>query len=286
MRKIREVLRLKAGGFSKRRIAASLGISATAAMECVQRARRAGLTWPLPEWLDDVALELRLYPPPAAKDEQRPLPNCAEIHRELKRPGVTLRLLWEEYRAAHPEGYGYSRFCELFRAWEGRLSPTMRQSHVAGEKLFVDYAGTTLEVIDATTGEVLNAQLFVAALGASSYTWAEATWTQGLSDWIGSHTRAFVFYGGVAAMTVPDYVPGHIIGLMCRPALCGRAPSWPTIAGVRRSFRPHNLQSEVSQFSNAASSRHTGLRGNAAEAATGASQASSAASFERMLISA
>jgi hypothetical protein len=141
-------------------------------------------------------------------------------------------------------------------------------------------------VIDGTTGEVVAAQLFVAALGASSYTWAEATWTQGLGDWIGSHTRAFVFFGGVAAMVVCDYVPGHIIRLMCRPALCGRAPSWPTIARVRRSFRPHKFQSEVSQFSKAASSRHTGLRGNAAEAATGASQASSAASFERMLISA
>src|SRR5277367_5599364 len=105
---------------------------------------------------------------------------------------------------------GYSRFCELFRAWEGRLSPTMRQSHVAGEKLFVDYAGTTLDVIDGTTGEVLNAQLFVAALGASSNTWAEATWTQGLGDWIGSHTRAFVFYGGVAAMTEPDNLKSGI----------------------------------------------------------------------------
>ena len=100
----------------------------------------------------------------------------------------------------------------------------MRQNHVAGEKLFVDYAGTTLDVIDGTTGEVLNAQLFVAALGASSYTWAEATWTQGLGDWIGSHTRAFAFFGGVAAMTVSDYVSGHIIGIMCRSALCGRRP--------------------------------------------------------------
>src|SRR5215471_5187506 len=108
MRKIREVLRLKADGFSKRRIAASLGISATAAMECVQRARRAGLTWPLPENLSDEALERRLYPPTTINDEQRPLPNWAEIHRELKRPGVTLQLLWQEYREQHPNGYGYS----------------------------------------------------------------------------------------------------------------------------------------------------------------------------------
>ena len=120
MRKIREVLRLKAGGFSKRRIAASLGVSATAAMECVQRARRAGLTWPLPEELSDDALEQRLYPPPIVKDEQRPLPNWAEIHRELKRPGVTLQLLWQEYREQHPGGYAYSRFCDFHRAWEKR----------------------------------------------------------------------------------------------------------------------------------------------------------------------
>src|SRR3974390_2444568 len=137
MRKIREVLRLKAGGFSKRRIAASLGISATAAMECVQRARRAGLRWPLPEGLSDDVLEQRLYPPPIVKDEQRPLPNWAEIHRELKRPGVTLQLLWQEYREQHPGGYAYSRFCDFHRAWEKRVSPTMRQTHITGERLFV-----------------------------------------------------------------------------------------------------------------------------------------------------
>ena len=202
MRKIREVLRLKAGGFSKRRIAASLGISATAAMECVQRARRAGLTWPLPEWLDDVALELRLYPPPAAKDEQRPLPNCAEIHRELKRPGVTLQLLWQEYREEHPSGYAYSRFCDFYRAWEQRVSPTMRQTHIAGERMFVDYAGTKLQVVDWMTGEILTAELFVAVLGASSLTYAEATWTQSLPDWIGAHKRAYRYFGGVTAIIV------------------------------------------------------------------------------------
>jgi transposase len=183
MRKIREVLRLKAGGLSKRRIAASLGISATAAMECVQRARRAGLSWPLPDGLDDAVLELRLYPP-AAKDEQRPLPNWGEIHRELKRPGVTLQLLWQEYREEHLSGYAYSRFCDLHRAWEQRVSPTMRQTHIAGERMFVDYAGTKLQVIDWITGEILTAELFVAVLGASSLTYAEATWTQSLPDWI------------------------------------------------------------------------------------------------------
>lgn len=205
MRKIRDVLRLSAAGLSKRKIAASLGMSATAAGDCLRRAGRAGVFWPLPEGLTDETLELRLYPPSAiAAKESRPRPNWAAIHRELRRPGVTLQLLWEEHRATHPDGYGYSRFCDLYRGWEARLSPTMRQTHVAGERLFVDYAGTTLDVIDGSTGEAMPAQLFVAALGASNYTYAEATWTQGLTDWIGSHTRAFAFIGGVTAMVVSD----------------------------------------------------------------------------------
>ena len=201
VRKIRDVLRLSAAGMSKRQIAVSLGVSATAARDCILRARRAGLASPLPEGLTDETLEDRLYPPPAvAGKERRPRPDWATVHRELRRPGVTLQLLWEEHRAARPDGYGYSRYCELYRAWEGRLSPTVRQSHIAGERMFVDYAGTTLAVIDGLSGEARTAQLFVAVLGASNYTYAEATWTQGLSDWIGSHTRAFAFIGGVPAM--------------------------------------------------------------------------------------
>src|SRR6201989_371715 len=191
MRKIRDVLRLRAGGMSKRKIAASLSIGVTAAGVCVVRARRAGVGWPLPEPLSDEALERLLYPPPLLAQDQRPQPDWPAIRRELRRPGVTLQLLWEEHRGVHPDGYGYSRYCELYRAWERRLSPTMRQHHVAGERMFVDYAGTTMEVIDALIGEVKKAQLFVAVLGASSLTFAEATWTQTLPDWIGSHTRAF-----------------------------------------------------------------------------------------------
>ena len=205
MRKIHDVLRLSAAGLSKRKIAASLGVSATAAGECIRRARRAGLSWPLPDGQTDEALERLLFPPPAvAAKDRRPQPDWARVHRELRRPGVTLQLLWEEHRAVHTDGYGYSHYCELYRAWAARLSPTMRQSHVAGERMFVDYAGTTLAVIDASTGEVRTAQLFVAVLGASSYIYAEATWTQGLSDWIGSHTRTFSFMGGVSATVVCD----------------------------------------------------------------------------------
>ena len=132
MRKIREVLRLGAEGMSKRRIAASLGISATAAVECLHRARRAGLSWPLPEGLDDAALELRLYPPSTSEKVERPLPDWSRIHRELKRAGVTLELLWQEYRDQYFDGYSYSQFCELYRNWKKRVSPTMRQTHIAG----------------------------------------------------------------------------------------------------------------------------------------------------------
>ena len=176
-------------------------------------ARAAGVSQPLLDDLSDEALEARLFPASTALAEiraRRPQPHWPTIHRELRRPGVTLQLVWEEHRAAHPEGYGYSRFCELYRAWEGRLSPTMRQTHVAGERLFVDYTGTTLDVIDASTGEAMPAQLFVAALGASNYTYAEATWTQGLADWIGSHTRTFAFFDGVSAMVVSDNLKSGI----------------------------------------------------------------------------
>ena len=205
MRKIRDVLRLRAGGLSKRQIAASLNVGTTSVGEYLRRARRAGLGWPLPVDVSDEDLDRLLFPPPVAiAADRRPLPDWPALHRELRKSGVTLSLLWEEYRAVHPEGYGYSRFCDLYRDWRGRLGPTMRQVHVAGEKMFVDYAGATVEVIDGLTGEIREAQVFVATLGASSYTYAEATWSQALPDWIGSHGRAFAFFGGVPRQVVPD----------------------------------------------------------------------------------
>ena len=213
MRKIRDVLRLSAAGMSKRQIAASLGVGPTAAGTVINRARAADVAWPLPDTMTDAILEARLFPASialAAIKATRPQADWPVVHRELRRKGVTLQLLWEEHRAAHPNGYGYSRFCELYRAWEGRLSPTMRQVHVAGEKLFVDYAGTTIDIFDAQTGEVHACQLFVAASGASSYTYAEATRTQGLADWIGSHARAFAHLGGVPDMVVSDNLKSGI----------------------------------------------------------------------------
>jgi transposase len=205
MRKIKEVVRLGAQGLSPRRIGESLGIGRTTVQECLGRARAAGLSWPLPEELSDADLEQRLYPrATGAIRGSFPQPDWAYVHRELKRKGVTLSLLWEEYRSVHPDGYGYSRYCELYRCWEGRLSPVMRQRHVAGERLFVDYSGSTLDVICPKTGEIKSVQVFVATLGASNYTYVEATWTQSLVDWIASHVRAFEFFGGAPAQVVSD----------------------------------------------------------------------------------
>jgi transposase len=207
MRRIREILRLKhACGATDRAIARSVGVSRSTIALALERTAAAGLTWPLPTTLGDAALEALLFAGAGAKPgcRRKSEPDWSQVHRELRRPGVTLLLLWEEYRAADPDGYRYSRWCELYRDWECRLSPTMRQVHPAGERLFVDYAGHTVEVVDAQTGEVIAAQIFVAVMGASSYTYAEATLTQTLPDWIGSHVRALAFFGGVSRQLVPD----------------------------------------------------------------------------------
>jgi transposase len=174
MRQIRDVLRLcYAAKLPQRAVARSLGLSQGAVSGYLSRARAAGISWPLPEDLDDARLEALLFPPPCGTPaDQRPMPDWAWVHRELRRSDVTLALLWEEYRAGSRDGFGYSWFCDLYRAWAGRLKPTMRQVHVAGEKLFVDFAGRTGEVIDAVSGEAISVQIFVAVLGASSLTGA------------------------------------------------------------------------------------------------------------------
>ena len=206
MRKIKEVLRLCWGqGLSKRQVARSCGLSRPAVNAYLRRAEAAGLRWPLPVELDDGALERLLFPPPPARPATaRGVPDWAAVHRELKRPGVTLQLLWHEYRQTHPQGYQYTWFCQRYREWVGKLDLVMRQSHRAGEKLFVDYAGMRAQVIDPATGAVREANIFVAVLGASNYTYAEATWTQGLADWIGAHVRCFTYLGGVPEVVVPD----------------------------------------------------------------------------------
>jgi transposase len=207
MRKIKEVLRLKqVCRLSNRSIAHSCGIARSTVADYLRLAAAAGLTWPQAEGLDDAALEALLFPPASTlPSDQRPQPNWAQLHLELKRhKGVTLFLLWQEHKEAHPEGHQYSRFCELYGQWRGRQDLVMRQTHRAGEKLFIDYAGPTVPVIDRLTGEIKQAQIFVAVLGASNYTYCEATWTQKLPDWIASHVRALQYLGGVPQVLVPD----------------------------------------------------------------------------------
>jgi transposase len=228
MRQVREVLRLHhVCGQSGHRIAQAVGISRYTVAEYLRRAAVVGITWPVPPELDDAALQRKLFTPAGSirAEKIRPQPAWACIHAELRRPGVTLLLLWEEYRAGQPDGYGYSRFCDLYAAWRGRLSPTMRQIHPLGERLFVDYAGQTVEVMDAITGEVRRAQIFVAALGASNLTYAEARWTQGLADWLGCHVNAFAFFGGVTRQVVCDNLKAGVT------AACRYEP------GINRSYQ-------------------------------------------------
>ncbi|MEO9229780.1 MAG: IS21 family transposase [Devosia sp.] len=206
MRQLRQLLRLAGGGASTRDIAVTLGVARSTVQDNLGRAAAAGLSWPLPGELTDDALEGRLFGRAGVRQgvRRRPEPNWADLAIELKKPGVTLQILWEEYRAVHPGGYGYSRFCELFRGFEQQLSPTMRQEHIAGDKVFVDYSGKKVSIVDPASGEIREAEIFVAVLGASSFTYAEASWTQTLPDWIGAHVRMFRFFGGVPRLIVPD----------------------------------------------------------------------------------
>lgn len=207
MRKIKEVLRLRALGQSPKAIAQSLGVGQNTVRRYVRRADEAELGWPLPPDLGDAALEALLFPPPPTAGVARPVPDWAEVQRELRRKGVTLQLLWLEYKAVHPEtGYQYTQFCEHYHRWRDHLDPVLRQEHRAGEKTFVDYAGQTMPVVDPDTGEIREAQIFIGVLGASNLTFAEATWTQTLPDWIGSHVRMFAYVGGASAAIVPDNV--------------------------------------------------------------------------------
>jgi transposase len=206
MRKIRQVLKLaRESGLTKRQIARSLAMSPTTVGEYLRRADDARLVWPLPPDWDDRQLESALFPSlPRGHRDTRPPPDWPTIHCDYKRKGVTLLLLWEEYKAVHPDGIQYSQFCDRFRAWTGKLNLVMRQHHRAGEKLFVDYSGQTVPIVDQATGEIRQAEIFVATLGASNYTYAEATWTQSLPDWIASHIRCLEYLGSVPELLIPD----------------------------------------------------------------------------------
>ena len=214
MRHVRDCVRLKNAGISTREIARRVGVAPSTVRLTLGRCSAAGVAWPLDADLTDAMLEQRLFTNAGVKPGHRrhEEPDWASVHREMKRKHVTLSVLWEEYIALRPGGYRYSRYCDLFREWESRVPVTMRQTHAAGERLFVDYAGDGVPVvIDRLTGELRKAQIFVAVLGASSFTFAHASWTQTLPDWIDAHVRAIETIGGVPHLLVPDNTKTAVI---------------------------------------------------------------------------
>jgi transposase len=211
MRALREILRQKLQlGRSHREAARAAGVGPGSVASAATRARVLGLDWDAVEKLDDEQLETRMYGPRGGKRDDRPEPDLPYIHVELRRTGVTLSLLHLEYLEQHPDGYRYSAFCERYGKWLGKQRLSMRQTHIAGDKSFVDYSGKRPHIVDAATGELIEVELFVAALGASSYTFAEATYTQQLPDWLASNSRAVTFFGGVPNAVVPDQLKSAV----------------------------------------------------------------------------
>jgi transposase len=205
MRKITEVLRLRAAGMNCRAIATSIGAGKTTVYEYLARAEAAGLAWPLPEGMDEETLDAKLFPPPTGElAARRPVPDWRVVHRELKRKHVTLRLLWLEWKAENPEGWGYTQFCAHYQRWLGVQDVVMRLTWAAGERMFVDFSGDRASYLDPDSGEVVPAEVFVAVLGASGMLYAEATRGQDLGSWVMAHVHAWEAYGGVAEVTVPD----------------------------------------------------------------------------------
>ncbi|MFO7558525.1 MAG: IS21 family transposase [Desulfobacterales bacterium] len=212
MRKIKEILRLKHDcGLTNRQIAKSCSAARSTIAEYLSKARSAGLTWPLPDQLSDTDIYDLLFKNRVNKTVyKRNMPPMEYIHNELKKKGVTLQLLWYEYKQNHPDGYQFSYFCELYQHWAKKLDIALRQRHNAGEKLFIDYAGHTVPIKNPETGETTDAQIFIATLGASNYTFAEASCSQSLPHWIKSHIHAFEFFKGVPEILVPDNLKSGI----------------------------------------------------------------------------
>jgi transposase len=208
MRKIKEVLRLRFElGLGQRAIARACSISQSTVHEYLKRAEAAKVPWPLPESWDEERVEKALFGEHRCTEQfpERVRPNFPTLHAQLQQHRhLTLQLAWEEYRQVHPEGYGYSRFCELYGRWRKKQDVVLRQEHQPGEKGFVDWAGATIPVHDPVSGEIWPASLFVMVLGASSYTYAEATRDQQLTAWLSAHMHAFEYFGGVPRLLVPD----------------------------------------------------------------------------------
>jgi transposase len=207
MRRIKEVLRLRNElKLDQRQIARSCSLAPSTVHVYLKRAEAAGLSWPVPDGWDDARLEAVLFCQPDSRlQAKKSPPDFVVVQDQLRRHRhLTLQLLWQEYREANPDGYRYSRYCELYQRWRKKLDVVLRQEHKAGEKAFLDWAGSTIPIYDRTTGAVWQAPLFVAALGASSYTWAEATRDQQMESWLCAHMHAFAHWGGVPKLVIPD----------------------------------------------------------------------------------
>ena len=211
LKKIREVLRLRFDlAMSYRQIADSTNSGSSSVGDCLLRFRASGLSWPLPSDILDTDLELRLYPGQPSALLSKATPDWLYVHGELKKKSVTKMLLWLEYKVLHPDGYQYTQFCSHYQVWAKSADLVFRNEHKAGERVFIDYVGQTMAIWDGTTGESRSAQIFIGVLGASNYTFAEATWSQTIPDWLGSHNRMFKAFGGVPEILVPDNLKSAI----------------------------------------------------------------------------
>jgi len=212
MRQIREVLRLHYElKLSHRSIARSLGVHPKTVKRLIERAQGASVGWPLPEGLSEAALEKLLYPPPPTARTSRPEPDVRKIHLELRKRGVTLELLWTEYREKHPDGLGYTQFCARYKAFANSLDLTMRKVHPAGHAVEIDYSGMKVPYQDRRTGEVHEAEVFVASLSASAYIFAEPSRSQDEQDFLASQARMFAALGGVTRTVVLDNLKAGVI---------------------------------------------------------------------------
>ena len=245
MRKIVEMLRLHANGLKQRQIARSLNISVGVVHKYLKLAEAADLQFPLPEDMDDKQIKALLFQSVrSSKPDSYIAPDCAWIHKELKHKGVTLRLLHEEYKLLHPDGhYQYTQFCHFYHHWQRAQHLSLRQQHKAGECMYVDYAGPTIAIVDAKTNESSNASIYVAVLGASNYTYIEATWDQSLPNWIGSHVRAFEFFTGVPTLLVPDNLKSgvsvaHRYDPDINPSYADMAAHYNTAIMPARPYKP------------------------------------------------
>jgi len=285
MRMIREILRLfHQNGVSQKKISRSLGCARSSVADYLKRAQAAGLSWPLPPELEDEELlEKHLFGPPA--ETARPQPDCDYIHQELKRKGVTLQLLWQEYKEANPNGYQSTQFSDIYRQWRKTLDVSMRLDHKAGEKAFSDFAGATLPIVDPHTNQVTFAHLFVCTLGASNYTFARLFWNETSESWCKGHASAFCFFQGCPEAIVPDYVSRNIIRILWTKEICASTRSAWQIYWRCSCTAPHNFHRDSSHFSKSSSSRHRIFRWYLS-AGTGGWHASRAAAFVRRLISA